>query len=92
VDRRFSEEGGRAMKKNSFILIIFLLLGLLTGSILSELLSGVHFLSFLTKSKEISWQPRADLNVLKYDFYFQVKLNLVSIIGLIAAFWIYRKI
>lgn len=80
------------MRKNNFILVIFLFLGLLTGSIIAELLLPVPALAFLTKSTNITWEPSADLNFLKYDFYFQVKLNLMNILGLIAAFWIYRKL
>ena len=47
---------------------------------------------FLSKSQQISWEPKADLNILKYDFHVVVKLNLASVIGLITAFWIYRKL
>lgn len=80
------------LRKNNFILVIFLLIGLLAGSIIGDLLNNVEALSFLTKSSDITWEPRADLSFLKYDLYFQVKLNLISILGLVAAFWIYRKI
>jgi hypothetical protein len=80
-----------AMKKNTLTLILFILLGLLAGSIISQLLEPVEGISFLTKSSDISWHPKADLQILKYDLYFQVKLNLISLIGLICAIWIYRK-
>ena len=80
------------MKKNTWTLIIFLLLGLLTGSLVAELLSPVPALQFLTKSAQITWEPRADLNILKYDLSLQVKINLASILGLCLAFWIYRKL
>jgi hypothetical protein len=39
----------------------------------------------------LEWHPKADLKILKYDLYFQVKLNLISIIGAIGAIWIYRR-
>jgi hypothetical protein len=81
-----------SMKKNTFSLIVFILLGLLAGSIVSQLLEPVQGISFLTKSAQIIWQPKADLQILKYDLYFQVKLNLISIIGLVCAIWIYRKL
>ncbi|MDP5272724.1 DUF4321 domain-containing protein [Chengkuizengella axinellae] len=80
------------MKKNSFVLIIFLLIGLLTGSIISQLLEPVPALFFLTKSSHITWQPSADLGFLSYDFDFQVKLNIANILGLVFAFWLYRKL
>lgn len=80
------------MKKNSLTLIIFLLIGMLAGMIIAELLSPIPFLSFLTHSAEITWEPKADLNIIKYDFYIRVKLNLASILGLILSIWIYRKL
>lgn len=80
------------MKKNNFILLIFLFIGLLTGTIISQLLEPFQAMRFLTKAAVVTWEPRADLNVLKYDFHVQVKINLASILGLIGAFWIYRKL
>lgn len=72
------------------LLIILLVVGLLIGSIIGEVLGGV--VPILAKSQQVTWQPRADFNILKYDLYFQVKLNLASAIGLGVAFWIYRKL
>ncbi|MDF2815700.1 MAG: hypothetical protein K0Q81_1900 [Paenibacillus sp.] len=80
------------MKKNIFTLIIFLLLGLLTGAILTGLLSSVEWLTFLTRSAQISWEPQADFNVVKYSFSLQIKLNLISILCIGLAIWIYRKV
>jgi len=72
--------------KNLAVLIILLVIGLLFGSLLGELFA--NSLPFLS----IIWEPKADLNILKYDFFIQVKINLASVIGLIIAFWIYKKI
>ncbi len=80
------------MKKNTLTLLLFLVIGLLLGSILGELLADVKGLQFLTKTSEIRWEPMADLQVIQYDLKFLVKLNLVSIIGLLAALWLYRKL
>ncbi|ANE47165.1 membrane protein [Paenibacillus swuensis] len=80
------------MKKNTLTLIIFILLGLLLGSIAAHVLSGVKQLSFLTESTMISWQPRANLDVISYDLKLQVKLSVMSILGLVASIWIYRKL
>jgi hypothetical protein len=79
------------MKKTNLTLIIFIVLGLLAGSIIAQLLTPVQALSFLTKSAQMEWHPKADLQILKYDLYFQVKLNLISIFCAIAAIWIYRR-
>jgi hypothetical protein len=80
------------LKKNAFTLFLFLLLGLLTGAIVAQLLSPVEWLSFLTRSAQIVWQPRADLSVIKYDISLEIRLNLISILGIALAIWIYRKL
>ncbi|WP_243734907.1 DUF4321 domain-containing protein [Paenibacillus turpanensis] len=80
------------MKKNTITFVVVILLGLLTGTILSELLAPVPALSFLTKYAEIEWQPRANFNFLAYDLHFLVRINLIGLVCLAAAFWIYRKL
>jgi hypothetical protein len=80
------------MKKGTLTLVIFLVVGLLTGIIIGQLLAPISALSFLTKSAQISWEPKADLEVIKYDIHLLVKLNLCSIIGLVGALLIYRRI
>jgi hypothetical protein len=79
------------MKKNTATLIVFLLIGLLAGTLLGQLFSGVPWLAFLTKSTQIEWAPRADLQVITYDLHFWIRLNLASFLGLIVAFWMYRR-
>lgn len=80
------------MKKNNFTLIIFLILGLLAGTIVGEMLSSVEGIAFITKSLNLLWEPSADLNIIKYDLRFQLKVNLVSILGALGAYWLFRKI
>lgn len=79
------------MKKNNLTLILVLVTGLLTGTILAELVADVPWLAFLSKSADIRWEPKADLQVIAYDLKFMVSLNLASVIGLAGAIWIYRK-
>mgnify|MGYP000259450977 CR=1 FL=1 len=80
------------MKKSFGLLLIFLLIGLLTGSLVAHLLVSIEWMSFLTRSMPISWHPQANLEFLKYDFEIQVRISLLSIAGLLAAYWIYRRI
>lgn len=80
------------MTKNSWTLLLFLLIGLLAAAIVTQLLEPIKGLSFLTRSAQITWHPQADLQVLKYNLDIQVKLNLISILGLIGSLWIYRKL
>lgn len=76
--------------KNSIILAIVLIIGLIFGSILGKILG--QYIPFLGVSEQITWQPKGDLIFLKYDFYIVVKLNLSSIVGLVLAYWIYKKL
>lgn len=79
------------MKKSGFMLALLLLLGLLAAAILTQLLEQVPWLSFLTYSAKIEWEPKANLNVLVYDARVLVKLNVMSIAGIAAAIWVYRR-
>ena len=78
------------MGKEALTLVFLLICGMLFGSIMGEILSP--WIPFLTKSKMISWSPAADLEIVKYDLNFQLKLNLASIGGLALAFWIHRRL
>lgn len=80
------------MKKNTLTLIVFLLVGLIAGAIVTQLLAPVPALSFLTRSAEIVWEPKADLQILKYDVVLEIRLNLISIVAIAAAIWIHRKL
>ncbi|RAP77860.1 DUF4321 domain-containing protein [Paenibacillus montanisoli] len=80
------------MKKNIWVLLLFILIGLLTGALASRWLSQVPGLSFLTKTSPVVWSPAADLLVLSYSFTLKIELSLLSIIGLIIAIWLYRKL
>lgn len=80
------------MKKSYGLLILFLVIGLLTGSLVAHLLSSVEGVSFLTKAMTVSWSPEANFDFLKYEFTIQVKISLLSLLGLAAAFWVYRRI
>ncbi|MEB3100381.1 DUF4321 domain-containing protein [Ferviditalea candida] len=79
------------MKKSRLLLVILLLIGLLAGSLANHLLSPVKAVVFLTKTTTVAWHPKADLDFLQYDFYIQVKLSLLSLIGVLAAIWLYRR-
>lgn len=79
------------MKKNGWILLLFIVIGLLAGTLVSRWLTPVPGLSFLTTTSEVLWSPAADLLVFSYDLTIRLKVSLLSIIGLIAAIWLYRK-
>ena len=79
------------MKKNGWILLLFIFLGLLVGALLANWLKEVPGLSFLTRAMEVSWSPAADLAVIKYSLNLEIRLSLLSVIGAAVAIWLYRK-
>jgi uncharacterized membrane protein YeaQ/YmgE (transglycosylase-associated protein family) len=80
------------MKKNGrWLLVLFLLLGLIGGSLISQLLEDVRELAFLTKALPVAWNPAVDLGFLAFEFHLRLELTLLSLIGAVIAIWLYRK-
>lgn len=79
------------MKKNGWILFVFILIGLLAGALVAKWLKDVPGLSFLTNTMAVSWSPQADLAVISYDLTLQINITLLSIIGAIVSIWLYRR-
>jgi hypothetical protein len=93
MNKRVSKNGGRRgiMKKNGWILVLFVILGLLAGSMAARALKDVQGISFLTRPTSLFWSPSADLAVIRYDLKLHVDLTLLSIVGAAAAIWLYRR-
>ena len=84
-----------AMKeKNVWILLIFILSGLVVGGLLGELASRVDFLWWLGYGQTFGLTSplELDLSIIKITFALSFKINIASIIGLILSVIIYRKI
>jgi hypothetical protein len=79
------------MKQRYVLLFLYLFLGLLAGSLLAHLLAPVKGVSFLTESLELSWQPKGNFDFLKYELSIAVKISLLSLLGMAAGIWFYRK-
>ncbi len=81
-------------EKNIWILVLFLLGGIVVGGLLGELASHVDFLSWLAYGQDfgLSTPIELDLNVIKLTFGLVFKINISSIIGIILAIFIYKKI
>ncbi len=78
-------------KDNIFIFLIFLLIGLIFGGILGDYLS--KYAEILNYSKSIGINNfNLDLAIFNLTFGFQMKLSLSSVIGIILAIVIYRKL
>lgn len=88
-----SKNGGesRIMKKNTWILLLFVWLGMLAGTLVARSLQDAQSLKFLTRSLPVNWSPSADLIVFSYDFTFSANISLLSLIGGALAIWVYRK-
>lgn len=84
-----------AMKeKNIWILLIFILSGLVVGGLLGDLASKLDFLWWLGygESFGLTSPLELDLSIMKITFALAFKINIASIIGLILAVFIYKKV
>ncbi len=80
--------------KNIWILVLFILSGLVIGGLLGELASKVDFLWWLSYGQSFGLTPplTLDLDVIQLTFAIAFKINIASIIGMVIAIFIYRKI
>ncbi len=80
--------------KNIWILIVFLLSGLVIGGLLGELASRVSGLWWLSYGQEFGLSSPLELNlsVVTITFGLMFKINIASIIGMALAIFIYRKV
>lgn len=81
-------------EKNIWILLLFILSGLVIGGLLGELAGQVDFLWWLSygQSFGLSSPLELDLNIIQISFALMFKINIASIIGLIIAIIVYRKV
>lgn len=83
-----------ARDKNIWILLVFLLSGLVIGGLLGEIASKVDWLWWLSYGDSFGISSPIELNfsVIKITFGLMFKINISSIIGLGIAIFIYRKL
>ena len=81
-------------EKNIWILLIFILSGLVVGGLLGELASRVDWLWWLSYSQSFGVQTpiTLDLSIMQITFALMFKISISSIIGLVLAVFIYKKI
>ena len=80
--------------KNIWILILCLLAGLVIGGLLGDIAKNVDFLWWLSYGQEfgLSTPITLNLSVITITFGLMFKINVASIIGMIAAVFVYRRI
>ncbi len=84
-----------ATKENKFwMLLIFLLSGLVIGGLLGKLLSGISGVWWLSYEQQFGLENPIvlDLNIFKLTLGFIFKINIASVIGLLISLLIYKKI
>lgn len=79
--------------KNIWILVIFLLAGIVIGGLIGELAGHVSFLWWLGYGQSFGLtEPLVlDLSVVSLTFALQFKINIASIFGVLIALFIYRR-
>ncbi len=80
--------------KNIWILIVFILSGLVVGGLLGQLASSVDWLWWLSYSQTFGLQDPIvlDLSVVTITFALMFRISVASIIGMLLAILIYKKI
>ncbi len=80
--------------KKFWIFLIFLFSGIIIGGLLGELARNVSWLSWLAYGESFGLtEPLIlDIAILQLTFSIMIHLNVASIIGIVIAIIIYRKI
>ena len=81
-------------EKNFWILLVFILCGLVIGGLLGNIAGNVNWLWWLSFGDTFGFENPfiLDLSILKITFALTIKINIASIIGIAIAIFIYRKI
>ena len=81
-------------EKNIWILLVFLLSGLVIGGLLGEIALEVDWLKWLAygQSFGLTSPVQLDLGVVMLTFGLMLKINVASIVGMIIAIFVYRKV
>jgi len=82
----------RAIGKGPLLLAILVVLGLVAGSLLSQLLRP--YLPFLGRAVTVGFEPRSPLllgDIFSFSLGFRLRLDLATMCGLILALILYRR-
>lgn len=81
-------------EKNIWVLLIFILSGLVVGGLLGDVASKVDWLWWLSYGQGFGLENPIilDLGVMKITFALMFRISISSIIGMVLAIFIYKKI
>ena len=81
-------------EKNIWILLVFILSGLVIGGLLGELATRIDWLWWLSYSQNFGLETpiTLDLSIMQITFALMFKISISSIIGMVLAIFIYKKI
>lgn len=81
-------------ERGIWLLLVFILSGLVIGGLLGELSKNVDWLWWLSYGNEFGLTSplTLDLSVLKIQFALTIKISIASIIGMAIAIFIYRRV
>ena len=86
------------MKRDSLVLLLLMLAGVVLGGFLGHLAKDVSWLAWLDYGQSFGITGAGgsalilDLGVLTLQFGLQIKITIASILGIVAAFFLYRKL
>lgn len=80
-------------EKSTWIILLFIYVGLVIGGLLGEVAGQVDWLSWLSYGQTFGIDNPfvLDLNVFSLTFAFSMHINIASIIGLAISIFLYRK-
>lgn len=80
--------------KSFWLMLIFILCGLVIGGLLGDLASNISGLWWLGYGQSFGLESPFILNlsIISLTFAFTIKINIASIIGMAIAIFIYRKV
>ena len=86
------------MKKNSLVLLLLMLAGVVLGGFIGTLTKDISWLSWLDYGNSFGLTSAdgsalvLDLGVLTIQFGLRIKITIASILGIVLAFFLYRKL
>lgn len=81
--------------KNGWMLLLFILIGIVVGGLIAELTSGISALSWLSYGNTFGINSNGnalvlDLGIMVITFALKIKITIASIIGVILAIMAYK--